>query len=306
MEAPPRQPPQPVSAAVAPLAAWALVFNAFVWGVSWYPFRLLETAGLHPLWATFGIYALACAALLAWRPGVWRHFLRHPLLWLLLAAAGLTNVGFNWAVTVGDVVRVVLLFYLMPVWSVLLAWMLLRERPTLSALALLLLALAGVAIVLKTPESPWPLPASLPDWLALMGGLAFALTNVLLRRLRDTADEARMVAMFAGGALLAVAAALMGQSVGLAYAPPAPATGWLLLMLITSAAMLVANLGLQYGAARLPAATTALIMLTEVVFASVSSVLMGAAELQARTLIGGALILLAALWASLPDSQGSH
>jgi drug/metabolite transporter (DMT)-like permease len=115
-----------------------------------------------------------------------------------------------------------------------------------------------------------------------------------------------MVAMFAGGALLAVAAALMGQSVGLAYAPPAPATGWLLLMLVTSAAMLVANLGLQYGAARLPAATTALIMLTEVVFASVSSVLMGAAELQARTLIGGALILLAALWASWPDSQGSH
>ncbi|MEK9804514.1 MAG: EamA family transporter, partial [Curvibacter sp.] len=102
----------------APLAAWALVLNAFVWGVSWYPFRLLEAAGLHPLWATFGIYALAGAVLLAWRPGAWRHFLRHPLLWLLLAAAGLTNVGFNWAVTVGDVVRVVLLFYLMPAWSV--------------------------------------------------------------------------------------------------------------------------------------------------------------------------------------------
>ncbi|MBX9871216.1 MAG: DMT family transporter [Burkholderiaceae bacterium] len=286
------------------MAAWALVFNAFVWGVSWYPFRLLEAAGLHPLWATFGIYALAGAALLAWRPGAWRHFLRHPLLWLLLAAAGLTNVGFNWAVTVGDVVRVVLLFYLMPAWSVLLAWGLLGERPTLRALARLLLALAGVAIVLKTPDSPWPVPASLPDWLALVGGLAFALTNVLLRRLKDTAEEARMMAMFAGGALLAAAAAVLGQSLGLAYGPPAPAAGWLLLALGTSLAFLVANLGLQYGAARLPAATTALVMLTEVVFASVSSVLMGAAELQARTLIGGALILLAALWAAWPERPG--
>jgi len=280
------------------LAAWALVLNAFVWGVSWYPFRLLEAEGLHPLWSTFLIYVLAFAGLLAWRPGAWRHFLRHPLLGLLLVASGLTNVGFNWAVTIGDVVRVVLLFYLMPAWSVLLAWLLLGERPGLNALLRLLLALAGVVIVLKTPGSPWPVPTGLADWLALLGGFSFALTNVLLLKLKDTPDEARMTAMFGGGALLALATALLGAPSGLVPLPPAFATGWLLLVLLTSLAFLAANLGLQYGAARLPAATTALVMLTEVVFASVSSVLLGAAELEARTLLGGALILLAALWAS--------
>ena len=282
------------------LAAWALVLNAFIWGVSWYPFRLLEAQGLHPLWSTFLIYALALLALLAWRPGAWRHFLRQPMLLLLLVAAGLTNVGFNWAVTVGDVVRVVLLFYLMPMWSVLLAWGLLGERPGLSALLRLGLALAGVVIVLKTPGSPWPLPHSLPDWLALMGGFCFALTNVLLLKLRDTAEEARMVAMFAGGALLALATAGLGTPSGLVPALPAVGASWVGLVLLTSLAFLASNLGLQYGAARLPAATTALVMLTEVVFASVSSVLLGAAELQVRTLLGGALILLAALWAAWP------
>ena len=282
------------------LAAWALVLNAFIWGVSWYPFRLLEAQGLHPLWSTFLIYALALLALLAWRPGAWRHFLRQPMLLLLLVAAGLTNVGFNWAVTVGDVVRVVLLFYLMPMWSVLLAWGLLGERPGLSALLRLGLALAGVVIVLKTPGSPWPLPHSLPDWLALMGGFCFALTNVLLLKLRDTAEEARMVAMFAGGALLALATAGLGTPSGLVPALPAVGASWMGLVLLTSLAFLASNLGLQFGAARLPAATTALVMLTEVVFASVSSVLLGAAELQVRTLLGGALILLAALWAAWP------
>ena len=291
--------------AASALAAWALVCNAFVWGVSWYPFRLLEADGLHPLWSTFGIYVLALTALLLWRPRCGLPFLQHPLLWLLLVAAGLTNVGFNWAVTVGDVVRVVLLFYLMPAWSVLLAWALLGEKPTRASLARLGLALAGVAIVLKTPGSPWPVPASLPDWLALLGGLSFALTNVLLRRLRDTPDDARMLAMFGGGALLALATALLGQPSSLVYPPPAPAVGWLGLVLLTSLAFLAANLGLQYGAARLPAATTALVMLTEVVFASVSSVLMGAAQLEARTLLGGALILLAAVWAAWPEKTGS-
>jgi drug/metabolite transporter (DMT)-like permease len=279
-------------------AAWALVLNAFVWGVSWYPFRLLEADGLHPLWSTFLIYVLAFAGLLVWRPRAWSHFLRHPLLWLLLMAAGLTNVGFNWAVTIGDVVRVVLLFYLMPAWSVLLAWLLLDERPGLSALLRLLLALTGVVIVLKTPGSPWPVPVGLPDWLALLGGFSFALTNVLLLRLKDTPDEARMVAMFGGGALLALAAGLGGMPSGLVAAPPALAIGWLVVVLLTSLAFLFANLGLQYGAARLPAATTALVMLTEVVFASVSSILFGAAELELPTLLGGTLILLAALWAT--------
>lgn len=285
------------------LAVWALVLNAFIWGISWYPFRLLEAQGLHPLWSTFLIYALALLALLAWRPGAWRHFLRRPLLGLLLLAAGLTNVGFNWAVTIGDVVRVVLLFYLMPVWSVLLAWGLLGDRPGLGALLRLLLALAGMITVLWMPGSPWPLPQDLPDWLALMGGFCFALTNVLLLRLKDTPDEARMVAMFAGGTLLALGAALMGAPSGLVPTLPALDPGWVWLVLLTSLAFLASNLGLQYGAARLPAATTALVMLTEVVFASVSSVLLGAAALETRTLLGGALILLAALWAAWSDTR---
>lgn len=286
-------------------AAWALVLNAFVWGVSWFPFRQMAQAGLHPLWATFIIYALACVFLLLWRPRGWRSFLHYRWLWVLLLAAGLTNVGFNWAVTVGDVVRVVLLFYLMPVWSVVLAWLLLGEKPGPQALLRLLLALVGMVIVLKTPESPWPLPSVLADWLALAGGMCFALTNVLLRKLNDTPDEARMVAMFGGGALMALGAVLLAQTLGLAQVPSAPGSGWLPWVLLMSLAFLGANLGLQYGAARLPAATTALIMLTEVVFASVTSVWLGAAQLEARTLVGGGLILLAALWASWPQGRRS-
>ncbi len=280
------------------LAPWGLILNALVWGCSWYPFRLLEQRGLHPLWATVVIYALAMVALQFWRPGAWRQLGRHPLLWLLLVASGLTNVGFNWAVTVGDVVRVVLLFYLMPAWTVLLAWLLLGERPTLRALARLALALAGVLIVLKTPDSPWPVPASLADWLALMGGFSFALTNLLLLKLKDTPDEARAFAMFSGGTAMALAAALVGGQLALVPTPPLGDSEWKLLALFVSLAFLAANMGLQYGAARLSAGATSLILLTEIVFASVSAVLLGASELQGHTLLGGALILLAAVWAA--------
>lgn len=278
----------------------ALVLNAFVWGLSWWPFRELQGRGLHPLWSTCLIYLVALACLLAVRPRAGAGWTGRPLLWLLALSAGMTNVGFNWAVTIGDVVRVVLLFYLMPAWSVLLAWLLLGERPTPSALLRLLLALAGVVLVLWTPGAGWPWPRTLADGLALAGGFSFALTNVLLLRLNQTPAESRVLAMFGGGAVLAGTVAGLGVMQGAVPGLPAMAPATLVLALLLSLAFLAGNLALQYGAARLKAHTTALVMLSEVVFAALSSVALGASQLTAGVLAGGALILAAAAWSAWP------
>jgi drug/metabolite transporter (DMT)-like permease len=287
-------------------AAGALVINAFVWGVSWWPLRQLQDLGLHPLWTTSVVYFVVFAGLLVFHRANLRSFAVNPQLWLLALASGLTNVGFNWAVTVGDVVRVVLLFYLMPAWAVLVAWALLGEKPTAASLCRLGIAMAGVLIVLKTPDLPWPVPQSLPDWLAIVGGFSFALTNVLLSKLSTTPSGSRMLAMFGGGSALAAAAALGGMSIHIVSGPVLhlDAVGWVVGL---SLAFLVSNAALQYGAARLAASTTALVMLTEIIFASSSSALLGAAELTTRILVGGSLIVLAALLAATaPSGSNSH
>lgn len=282
-------------------AALALLGNAFIWGTSWLPFRALQERGAHALWSTVFVYLCGVALFLLWRPGALRQSLRYPALAALALSSGLTNICFNWAVTIGDVVRVVLLFYLMPAWSVLLAWALLGERPQIGALARLALALTGVSFVLKTEGAAWPWPESLADWLAIAGGFSFALTGVLLRRWRHAPTAARTLAMFTGSATVSAATALAAQAAGLVPAPPAlaDAAHWLPWALGLTAALLAGNLALQYGTARLSAQTASLIMLAEVVFASISSVLMGAATLTTDTLTGGTLILLAATLAVL-------
>lgn len=285
------------------LAVASLLVNALFWGISWWPFKQLESLGLHPLWATAIVYGLAFGLIALWslnRGLAWGAWRAHPGLWALVVASGLTNVGFNWAVTVGDVVRVVLLFYLMPAWSVVAAWLLLGERPGRPALLRLLIALTGLFIVLKRPDMPWPVPESLADGLALLGGLSFAVTNVLLLKLRAAPESSRMLAMFGGGALMASVTALLGLATGVVQHGASPMVQWLPLLGLLTLAFLLGNLALQYGAARLAAHTTALVMLSEVVFASVSSVILGAAQWDARTGIGGALILLAALLSVWP------
>lgn len=294
-----------MSRAASALAVAALLCNALCYGLSWWPFRHLQDLGVHPLWATVLVDALVLLVIVALSPQVLGRLLRSPHLWPLLLAAGCTNVGFNWAVTIGDVVRVVLLFYLMPVWVALLAWPLLGERPTLRSAAYMLMALSGMVLVLKTPDSPWPWPHDLADGLALMGGFSFALTNLLLRRLRDADAMTITATMLLGGMLLCALSAWIGTAQGLVPALPAPAAPWLLGALGLALMIGVGNVALQYGAARLQAHTTSVVLLCEVVFASVSAIVLGAAVLTERVAMGGALIFTAALLSAL-SSPATH
>lgn len=284
-----------MSGVVRALPVLALLLNAFTWGVSWWPFRWLQQHGLHPLWATALIYLAAVAAITAARPQAWRQLFRAPVLWVLVAAAGTTNATFNWAVTIGDVVRVVLLFYLMPLWAVLLARALLGERLSPWAALRVVMALAGAAIVLQPEGGGWPLPRTAAEWLGVVGGFSFALNNVMLRREARQPAEARALAMFLGGALVALLLATGLSLHGTLALPPAAGSAWLAGAAGLTLAFLAGNLALQYGAARLPANVTAVVMVSEVLFAGVSAVLLGAGQLTPALALGGALIVGASL-----------
>ena len=279
----------------------ALLVNAFVWGVSWWPFRHLQAMGLHPLWATTIIYVLSVAAIVAWRPDALRQFFGHPALWLIFLGSGATNATFNWSVSIGDVVRVVLLFYLMPLWSLLLARIILKEKLTAGSIARVAMALAGAALVLSHDTAAEGGHAAagaglLPDVLALLGGFAFALNNVMLKRESAQPEEGRALAMFFGGAVVAGTTAAGLSTVGAAGVHwPVASSAWLLPAFGLAIAFMASNLCLQYGAARLSAAATAVVMPCEVLFAALTSIWWGGATLHPTVLVGGALILAATL-----------
>ena len=290
------------------LPVLALMLNALVWGTSWWPFRQLESQGLHPLWTTVFVYLLAVVAIAIVRPRAFAQVARAPTLWILVLASGFTNAAFNWGVVIGDVVRVVLLFYLMPLWTVLLARLILHEPLTPSAAIRVLCALTGAAIVLW-PEGrglSWdalPTPRTLPDWLGLAGGLSFALNNVMLRREAARPQEGRALAMFIGGALVSAVLACTLAVQGLAPWPPTMTPGWALIALVLAGFFLLSNLSLQYGAARLPANVTSVVMISEVLFASVSAVALGGGRLTTPLVMGGGLIVGAALLAASRSSE---
>ena len=275
----------------------ALLFNALIWGLSWWPLRALDGLGVHGLWATSLGFVVATAVISMVQPRAWRGWRAHPGLFALMLAAGFTNTAFNWGVVIGEVVRVVLLFYLMPVWSILLARLLLGEPITKMAVLRIALALAGAMVVLWTPGVGLPLPSSAGDLLGLAGGVGFAVFNVLVRRERAVPGESRALASFLGGAAVPAVLGAVLVAGGRVAAPPPPGF-WLVGVAAFGLCLLLGNLALQYGAARLPAALAAVVMVAEVPFAALSAAWLGGEPLRASMLIGGALILGASLLAA--------
>ena len=274
-------------------AVAALLVNTTIWGLSWTATRALEGMGLHPVWATAAIFSGCALLLLTLRhrelPLLWRH----PALLGVGLATGLTNASFNMAVAYGDVVRVILLFYLMPVWTVILARLVLHEAITPRSLARVALGLGGAFIVLYQPRLGLPLPQSLPDWMAVASGLLFAVTNVLLRRLHGFSDGTRAVAMLVGSGVFASLLGVVLSAAGVVAWPlPLPMAAAPVVAL-WAVLFLVSNLSLQYGVARLPANIAAVIMLAEILVATFSAWMLGAAELRPQDLIGGVLIIAA-------------
>ena len=206
------------------------------------------------------------------------------------------------AVSTGDVVRVILPFYLMPAWTVLLAWRFLGERPTRAGVLRLVLAFSGMALVI-VPQgaSMRSLTAGigLPEVLAVLGGFCFSCTNVVLRRSFHMPSMSRVLAMFVGCVVVGLATAGSGYGLGHFPAVPAPDAVWVSCLLGMAVMVAIGSWALQYGAARVPTSTTSLIMLSEVLFASISAWLLGATELTSRMLLGGALIITGALLAVL-------
>lgn len=276
------------------LANLALVTGALVWGVIWYPYRVLQGAGIGGVAAALLTYAVA---LLVGLLLLHRHLasLRPtPLLVLIALSAGGCNLGYVVATLQGEVMRVLLLFYLAPLWTVLWSRILLGERLTAGGGLVIALSLAGAATMLWHAERGAPWPRGIAEWTGLAAGLLFALTNVLIRRAESISIETKSLAVCVG--VIAVAALLL--AFGLEPLPAAIDSRTALLVATIGLVLIFVNLVVQYGLMRVAANRAIVILLCELVFAALSSWWLAGETMGAREWAGGVMIAAASLFSA--------
>jgi len=276
------------------LAPLSLILAATVWGLVWYPYRLLEEMGVSGSISSLLTYLIGVPLLLVLvaRARVAEHHERGLLLALGLAA-GWTNLAYVLAVIHGEVMRVLLLFYLAPLWTVFLSRLMLGEKAGRAAYLVIALSVAG-AYVMLSGSGGLPLPTNLAEWLGLSAGIGFALTNVLTRKIRSAPIALRSLWVFAG---VVVLSALNAFSEGSSLQAVWTLDGWAWLMVLgIGLSLLLATFTVQYGLAHTPANRAIVILLSELVVAALASRFLAAEEMDLREWIGGAMIVAATLF----------
>lgn len=186
----------------------ACLYAGAVWGLFWIPLRGLETAGTHSLWITavYFLVPLCCLApVLLWRA---RAILEGGMkLQTTAALAALAITLYSIAIVYTDVVRAMLLFYLTPIWSTLLARAVLREAITPLRILAMASALVGMLTIFGLGAN-FPLPRNAGDWLGLSAGIVWAFAAVRLNQDRHLPSVDMTVVFFQWAAIYSLVAAL--------------------------------------------------------------------------------------------------
>ena len=271
-----------------------ILSGALVWGLIWYPYRVLQDVGVSGALSTLITYLLAMLCGTFMLPRIWRersNFRGWAL--LLVLSAGWANFGYVLAILHGEVMRVLLLFYLAPLWTVLFSFWLLGERLDRYGYLIIALSLVGAMVMLWKPQLGMPLPQNLSEWIGLSAGMGFALSNVTSRRAAHLSVEAKSFSLWLGTAGLTFPF-LLWQGGVIEQLSVIPAQSWLVLALM-GLVLCATSFAVQYGVTHLTANRAVVLFMFELVIAAISSYSLANEAMGLRDGLGAILIISASL-----------
>jgi len=278
------------------LASAAVAYCGLTWGVYWLPLRKLAETGFTGSWASaaFFVASIPPALVLGWIAR--RELMSNGwgLFWLAVANGTVLTLYSN-AYTRTTVFNVIFLFYLSPVWGVLIAHFILRDRVGRTRLAAVAVGLLGLAVMLGgSGGGGWPVPRNLGDWMAIGAGLLWAIVTVFIRRNHHVGAVANTVAFYFGGfwpALLFALATYGDRIPNL----DAVAASWPMLIGVAWIGWLPSQLALFWGVSRISPVRTGILLMTEIVSGVATAAWLSGDSISLQQAIGGALILAAGL-----------
>ncbi|MDH5517418.1 MAG: DMT family transporter [Gammaproteobacteria bacterium] len=272
------------------LAVLVLLISSAGWGLTWLPLKTLSEMGLdgmHLILIAFTSAALFLAPWLIKDYARWKQSLR--LMLMIALAGGFANVTFQTAIYHGDVIRVMILFYMLPVWSVIGGRIFLKEKIDGVRISAVLLCLSGAFVILDIWHTSWH-GINWIDLLALAAGLGLAVTNILFRYSQHIPVRSKVASTFIGCSVMMVFVFMLSAPAATLpdnYAATlAAAYGVLWLTLIT--------FGTQWAVTQMEAGKSSIIIVMELVAAVISVALITSAELKLHEMLGGLMVLSAA------------
>ncbi len=271
------------------LPIFSLLFGAFVWGIIWYPYRLMALAGVAGIYSSLYIFTLTLAIALPYFFITKKKIsLRSKDFWFLSLVAGYTNISYVLAVIDGEVVRVMLLFYLSPVWTIFLAQFMLHEHTPKRHYIASFISLIGALIMFWEPGYMIHLNSK-SDWFALSSGVGFAITNVTTRKHIHMTISQKALAIWLGVIIVAAICIAFDRNV----MPTLDFFTFIdaLIMLGIALSLFFSTLLVQFGVTRIKAVEASSFFLFEILVAAISSYFLVGESISLKEWFGGFMII---------------
>jgi drug/metabolite transporter (DMT)-like permease len=270
-----------------------------LWGLTWIPLKYFGRQGLSGITLTMMSYGLVGLLVLPWilyRRRTW--WPQRRLVLMIALAGGLANVCFLSAIVRGEVVRVMLLFYLAPVWGVVGGRIFFGEPLTRLRVVGVATAVVGAMLLLGGP-AVFAAPPGVVDLLALGSGMFYASQNLFTRAADRTPLDAKSLVVFVGCGVLS-SLILLGTGESIPAVTPAMVGQ---LLAFAGIWMLTAMVVTAWGVSHLEAGRAAILLVFELVAAVVSAMWIAGERLDGLEWIGAAMIVTAALLETRPTKN---
>jgi drug/metabolite transporter (DMT)-like permease len=269
-----------------------LLVTSVGWGLNWPAMKVLlrELPPLFARGAAGSVAGLACAlaAVLLGESLV----VPRPLIGRVVAAAALNVFAWMGFATVAmrwlSVGQCALLVYTMPVWATLLAWPIRGERPSLRAVAGLVLCMAGLWQLFGSGGFHLDREQLVGAALALASAVLFALSTVALRPLIELRPVVSLAWQLSLGCLPMLAMGLVFEHPVVEDVSP---TGWALMLYMTAVPMGLCYVTWFAALHRLPPTTASLATLLTPVIGVIAAAFVLGEPLGSRELVALTLTL---------------
>ena len=273
------------------LPVLVLLGASVLWGLSWLPLKGINTMGIDGVSLIFVVYGILALILSPWlvkQYDIWKNHKR--VMFLIALFGGGANLAFTYALINGEVIRVMVLFYLLPVWGVAGGRIFLKEEIDRWRYLGVLLAIGGAFLILGGFEV-LNAPPSWIDLIALASGLFFAMNNILFRASQSLPVGAKLSTMFLGCFTLAGLFLIGGVE---QFPHDISGNTWLMLVSYALFWLLLANIGSQWSVTHMEAGRSSIIIILELITAVISATLIAGETMSALEYMGGVLIMAAA------------
>ncbi len=273
----------------------AILISAVLWGTVWIPVRQLNDAGWGQGLA-ISISGIVALAVLLPVLILQRRYsqLVGSRVWIMGLVFAFGMALYLESISRGNVARMVLLFYLMPVWGAIFGRILNGDPITVRRIVGIALGLAGLAVIFYDGTGI-PLPSGTADYMALFSGVvwafAFAYSDVS-KGLKSTFGQV-FTTLVLVGPIIYVLSLVPGSRETIAVSGLSNGTlagqAWLVGLAVI---WLLPGITLTlYGAGRMLPSRAAIFMMIEVAVALVSAALLIDEPFGLRESIGAALII---------------